>query len=267
MSKILTYVTRGKTIESVHQSKCIIKDFNFNTVFSTKHDKDLTFPRSAIKIFQAIPFIQSKAYKKFGLTHKQIAISCSSHCGERDHIKVLEEWIKKTNVNIKTLKCGVHNPLNLKSSNKLLLSGIIPNQLHNNCAGKHLAMISGCKADDLKVGSYIDLNHPYQRKIKKCLEYFSECKIKKIQEGVDGCSAPQYAFPLENLSIAMINLIKHFKENKKYGQEVKILLNAIKKYPQLTGSRTIYPCQLMDITKGKMFAKGGAEGVLLFANK
>tara|TARA_Y100001970_G_C14244893_1_gene867447 strand:- start:297 stop:1292 length:996 start_codon:yes stop_codon:yes gene_type:complete len=267
MSKILTYLTRGKTIESLHESKCIIKDIKYNTFFSTHHDKDLTYPRSAIKIFQAIPFVKSNSQKKYQLTQKQIAISCSSHCGEPEHIKVLESWIKKIRVNVNALKCGIHNPLNLKSSNKLLLNGIMPNQLHNNCAGKHLAMISGCKSKNLDFKNYININHPYQKKIRECLEYFTECKIKKIQEGIDGCSAPQYAFPLENLSIAMINLIKSFEENKRYSSEVKILLNAIKKYPQLTGSKTIYPCVLMKTTKGKMFAKGGAEGVLLFAHK
>ena len=53
------------------------------------------YPRSAIKIFQAIPFIKSEAYKKFKLSQKQIAIACSSHYGEPEHLKVLEEWIKK----------------------------------------------------------------------------------------------------------------------------------------------------------------------------
>ena len=267
MSKILTYLTRGKTIESIHSSKCIIKDINFNTIFSTNHNNDYTYPRSAIKIFQAIPFIQSNSIKKFNLTQKEIAISCSSHCGEPEHIKVLKKWLQKTKININNLKCGIHNPLNLKSSNKLLLNGINPNQLHNNCAGKHLGMISGCKASNLNIGNYLNINHPYQKKIRQCLEYFTECKIKKIQKGIDGCSAPQYSFPLENLSIAMINLIKNFSEECKYTKEVKILLNAIKKYPQLTGSKTIYPCFLMKVTKGKLFAKGGAEGVLLFAHK
>ena len=95
MTKIYTYVTRGKIIESIHESKCIVKDYNYKTIFSTNHDHDLVYPRSAIKIFQAIPFINSKAYKKFKLTNKQIAISCASHYGEKEHIKILNDWIKK----------------------------------------------------------------------------------------------------------------------------------------------------------------------------
>ena len=267
MAKIATYVTRGKIIESVHKSKCIVKDYNYKTIFSTNNNNDLIYPRSAIKIFQALPFISSKAYKKFNLTDRQIAISCSSHYGEKAHLNVLNNWIKKININKKLLKCGIHNPLNLESSNKLLLGGIKPNQLHNNCAGKHLGMLSGCIMNNMNVKNYVNLDHPYQKIIRKYLEFFTESKITNKQIGIDGCSAPQYAFPLKNLSIAMINLIKHFKENRAYSDEVRLLLNAIAKYPHLTGSKLKYDSQLMIITKGKMFSKWGAEGVLMFAHK
>ena len=266
MSKINTYVTRGKVLESIHQSKCIIKDYNFKTIFSTNDDNSFVFPRSAIKIFQALPMIKAKAFKKYNLTNKQIAISCASHCGEAEHIKVLEEWLKKINKSEKILKCGVHNPLNKISSNKLLLSGIKPNQLHNNCAGKHLGMITGCLANKLSINNYLEMNHPYQKLIRECLEYFTNTKINEVQKGVDGCSAPQYAFPMKNLSISMINLLKNYSENKKYTIEINFLLKAIMQYPNLTGSKFIYPSQLISATEGKMFAKGGAEGILLFAH-
>lgn len=267
MTKIYTSVTRGKIIESIHESKCIVKSYDYKTIFSTNHDHDLVYPRSAIKIFQAIPFINSKAYKKFKLTNKQIAISCASHYGEKEHIKILNDWIKKIKVNKKLLKCGIHNPLNLNSSNKLLLSGKKPNQLHNNCSGKHLGMLSGCIMHNLNLKNYVYINHPYQKIIRKYLEFFTECRITNKQKGIDGCSAPQYAFPLENLCISMVNLIKHYNETKSCSFEINLLLNAISKYPHLTGSKTKYDTQLMTITKGKMFAKWGAEGVLVFAHK
>ena len=181
MAQIHTHITRGNIIESTHKSKCVIKNYNYKTIFSTKNNKDLVYPRSAIKILQAIPFIQSQAKNKYNLTQKQIAICCSSHCGEEEHINVLKEWIKKTKIKINHLKCGFHNPINLKSSNKILLNGIKPNQLHNNCAGKQLGMISGCKASNLNTINYLNINHPYQIKIRKCLEDFTECKVKKIQ--------------------------------------------------------------------------------------
>jgi len=264
---IHTYVTRGKITESIHNSKCLIKDYNFKTIFSTNNDDDLIYPRSSIKIFQAIPFINSEAYRKFNLTKKQIAISCSSHCGEIEHIKVLKQWIKKIKINKNILKCGIHNPIDKKSSDKLLLSGNKPDVLHNNCAGKHLGMISGCIANKMSINNYLEINHPYQKLIRESLEFFTESKISKTQKGVDGCSAPQYAFSLTNLCTAIINLLKESNNNGKYNKETNILLDSIAKYPNLTGSKSIYPSQLMNITKGRVFAKVGAEGVLIFANR
>ena len=72
MTQIQTHITRGNLIESTHKSKCVIKNYNYKTVFSTKNNKDLVYPRSAIKILQAIPFIQSQAKNKYDLSQKQI---------------------------------------------------------------------------------------------------------------------------------------------------------------------------------------------------
>jgi L-asparaginase II len=267
MVEIKTFVTRGKIIESVHLSKCVIQDYNYRTIFSSNHDNDLIYPRSAIKIFQALPFVASNACEIYNLSTKQMAISCASHCGEPEHLAVLNNWLKKIKIKKNVLKCGIHNPLTKRSSDKLLLSGKKPDQLHNNCAGKHLAMISGCLSLNLDLKNYLEKNHAYQKLIRKYLEYFTNTKITRIQKAVDGCSAPQYAFPLKSISIAMINLLKHFKEEKKYSNEVRLLLRSISKYPHLTGSRSIYPSQLMSSTNGRMFCKTGAEGVLLFAHK
>ena len=177
MSKIISYVTRGKQVESHHETKCIIRDLQKNIIFSTKHNNDLIFPRSAIKIFQAIPFVSSGAINKFNLNSKQIALACSSHSGEIFHIKELVKWINKLGISIHKLQCGIHNPLNLSSSNKLLLSGSKPNQLYNNCSGKHLGMLSGSIANNYNINDYLKVHHPYQLKIRKILELYCHKKI------------------------------------------------------------------------------------------
>ena len=67
MTNFKAQIRRGKIIESEHVAKCIIKDQNFNTLLSSNNERDLVFPRSSIKIFQAVPFIISKAHKKYNL--------------------------------------------------------------------------------------------------------------------------------------------------------------------------------------------------------
>ena len=100
--------------------------------------------------------------------------------GEKQHLDVLNEWIIKINIHIKDLMCGIHNPLDLSSSNNLLLGGKTPNQLHNNCAGKHLGMISGCLANNMSYNNYVDFDHPYQKLIRQTLETFMGSKTNIV---------------------------------------------------------------------------------------
>ena len=154
MSKLTTLITRGTTLESSHEIKCFIGSLNGKRIFSTNNDGDIIYPRSSIKIFQAIPFILSKAPNKFNLNAKKIALSCSSHRGEAYHIKELNDWVNKININKSLLKCGIHNPLNKIASEKFLRSNKKANQLYNNCAGKHLAMLSSCLVNKYNTKKY-----------------------------------------------------------------------------------------------------------------
>jgi len=266
MTKISTFVSRGKQIESIHSIKCLIVNKENRILLTTKNDRDLIFPRSSIKIFQAIPFAASGAISKYNLNSKQIALSCSSHCGEKIHINELNKWIKKLSIPINLLSCGVHNPLDLESSNKLLLSGVVPSQLHNNCSGKHLAMLSSCFSNNYRKKNYLSFQHPHQIKIKRILELFSQSKIDQSYYGIDGCSAPQYALKINSLSLALLNLVKSYNSHFEYSSEVKLLINNILINPNFIGGRGNFDSQLIKICNKKMFCKAGAEGVFLFAH-
>ena len=264
MTKINTFVTRGNNIESKHSIKALVINENGKILLSTKNNFDYIYPRSSIKIFQAIPFVLSGAISKFKLNSKQIALSCSSHCGEKNQIKELQNWLKKINISVNELKCGVHNPLNLKSSNKLLLSGLKPNQLHNNCSGKHMAMIASCLSNHKVVKNYLDFNHYHQINIRKIFEIFTNKKIRKNNFSLDGCSAPQYAFQIDDLSRALVNLVKSYNSNFHYSTEVKILINNIIENPNMIGGVNKFDSYLIKHSKKNIFCKGGAEGVFLF---
>ena len=263
MSEIKTFFTRNKNVESIHSAKCLIVNSLNEIIFTTKNDQDTIFPRSAIKLFQAIPFAKSGAIQKFNLNTKQISLSCSSHVGEDFHIKELLNWFKKLNISLESLRCGIHNPLDQNSSNKLLFSGNKPTQIHNNCAGKHLGMISSCIANNYNIKSYLDFNHPHQKEIRKSIEYFSENKIERNDFAIDGCSAPQYGLKINNLSTALINLSKNIKNKKNIAN---ILVEAILKNPKFIGGTNNLDSNLIKISEKEIFCKGGAEGVLLFVH-
>ena len=265
MVSIKAFLQRGELIESVHEAKCLVKNSKYENILSTNHNQNFIYPRSSIKIFQAVPFIISGAHKIFSLNNKCLAIACASHCGEKQHVKTLKDWLYQTNISLKHLKCGIHNPINLKASNNLFLSGNLPSQLHNNCAGKHLAMISGCKANRMQYNDYINFNHPYQKLIRSSLEYFTGSTIQKKCIGIDGCSAPQYAFSYNSLAKSMVNIFKKNHKKNEYIEAINVLLCSIKKYPELIGGKNRFDSEIIKYTKGRIFCKGGAEGVFLFS--
>ena len=101
MSKIHVDFIRGKEVESRHQVKVLITNANGKTLLSTENDNEFLFPRSSIKIFQAIPFAMSNAIKDYRLSNKHIALACASHKGEKFHIRELKKWISKINLKTK----------------------------------------------------------------------------------------------------------------------------------------------------------------------
>ena len=266
MSKLTTSITRGKTLESLHEIKCFIGSLNGKKIFSTDNEKDVIYPRSSIKIFQGIPFAASNAIKLYNLNKKQIALSCSSHCGENFHIRELKNWLKKVNLKISDLKCGIHNPIHQQSSNKLYLSGRQPDQIYNNCAGKHLAMLTSCIVNNFPIKNYVDFDHPHQKNIRKVFSKFTEDTISKKNYGIDGCSAPQYAFTIEKLGKALSNLLNSYNGNFEYSKNIQTMINSILANPKFIGGSNNLDSNLIKISNRNIFCKGGAEGVFLFVH-
>ena len=116
-----TILRRGNLTESIHDIKCYLGSINNEELYSTENNDDVIYPRSSIKIFQGIPFATSKAIDIFNLNKKQVALSCSSHCGENFHIKEIKNWLIKTKLKPSNLKCGIHNPLDKKTSEEISL--------------------------------------------------------------------------------------------------------------------------------------------------
>lgn len=265
MKKFTTKFSRSNHVESVHNIKILVSDINNNILLSSKNDNDFIFPRSSIKIFQAIPFILSNSVKHYNLSPKEIALSCSSHRGEIYHISQLNKWINKIGISKRKLKCGIHYPLNPNASKKLIQFKKLPDELHNNCAGKHLAMITSCLKSNYDMKYYLDFHHPHQIKIRKVFQKFTSKKIYSKSFGIDGCSAPQYSFKIKDILKMLINLIKSYNNNFEYSDEVKLLINSILKNPRYIGGIDSLDSRIMEISNKNIFCKGGAEGVFLFA--
>ena len=266
MSKIHVDFIRGKRVESSHQVKALVTNVDGKVLLSTNNDNEFFFPRSSIKIFQAIPFAMSNAIKNYKLNNKHIALACASHKGEKIHIRELKKWISKINLKTKNLQCGIHGPLDKKASEKIIYSRKEFNELHNNCAGKHLAMLTSCLVNNQNINNYLDYNHTHQKNIRQVFNKFTETKLSKKNFSLDGCSAPQYSFQIKSISKALNNLIKCYNSNLEYSIAARILIDSTLKYPNYIGGTKSFDTKVIDSSKSKIFCKHGAEGVFLFAH-
>jgi len=209
----------------------------------------MTFPRSSIKLLQALPLIESGAADAFGLTDEEIALSCASHGGEDAHTRKVGAWLNRIHLDESDLECGPQAP------------GTNPcqpaTQLCNNCSGKHVGMLTLSLFLKARVLGYTDVDHPVQQKILARISSLCGENLTASACGVDGCAAPAPIMRLESLARAFANFIA-----EKSPAPARIL-RAMAAYPHLVAGRGMLDTALISATNGKVICKTGAEGVYI----
>lgn len=262
MSEVLAKVIRGKTIESIFRGSLIIIDGDGNELFRIGDAEMITFFRSSSKALQVLPFILSGGAEFYGFTDKEIALACGSHSGEQMHVETSAKMLEKCGLNEKDLRCGSHLPFNENSAHKLIRADEKPNQLHNNCSGKHSAMVAFAKFINSDISTYEDFSHPIQLKILEIVKKF--CEYEDVQLAVDGCAAPNFALPLSAMAKSYAKLIlppKDFDDDLR--EACRRIVTSMMNYPEMVGGTERLDTEIMQVLRGKMICKVGADGVWL----
>lgn len=259
-SKPLTVeVVRGTTVESIHRVAACVADEGGRSIQTFGLQDQFVYPRSAIKMLQAIPFVESGAYAQLGEEKKFLAMSCASHCGQHEHIECLDQWMMKTGIAESCLVCQGHLPNHKLSMQNMIREGIALTPKFHNCAGKHLGLLSTAQYLKEDLQGYEKYEHPVQRRLRDILTETTGFDYGKIPFAVDGCGVPTYAIPLNFLATGMSVFI-----NPKVSGERKHactqILEACQKYPLLLSGENELTTEMNQITKGKVVIKVGAEG-------
>lgn len=261
--KVLAKVIRGETVESVHRGNLIVIDGDGNTVASVGDPKIVTYFRSAAKPLQALPCITSGAADEFHFSEEEIAMACASHSGEARHVRIAGLMLERIGLSEAHLHCGAHLPFYEKEAERMQRAGEYATQLHNNCSGKHAAMLAVAKHIDADVSTYEALENPVQQKILETVSQFTEIEAGKIRIGIDGCCAPNFALPLYAMAKSFVNLMRP----EKFGQTTRAacerIVAAMTKFPELIGGTERLDTMLMQAAQGKIISKVGADGVWL----
>jgi L-asparaginase II len=248
--EVLAKVTRGDLVESLHLGHLIVLNAD-GSIYLSKGSPELPiYPRSAIKSLQAAAML--KAGLK--VEANELAIICASHSGSQNHIDLVTKLLTSRDISISQLKNAVDKPLGEKE--KISWGDKEPNQLAQNCSGKHAGMLITCQQNGWDKESYLDLNHPLQVAINNEIEELSGEKVSAIS--VDGCGAPLFAISLIGLARAISNLVQ--SKDDLYQQ----IVLACTKYPELVAGDGRLTTRMMQVVPG-LFMKEGAEGVQVCA--
>lgn len=255
-------VVRGETLESLHRGHLIIVDGNGKTLFQIGNPETVTFLRSSAKPFQVMPFLLSGGAEHFNFTDDEIALACGSHSGESFHVKLAAKMLEKCGLTETDLRCGSHLPFSEQVANTMIRTDEKPNQLYNNCSGKHAAMLAFCKFIGANITTYEHLNHPIQQQILEIVKEF--CEYEDVKLAVDGCAAPNFAVPISAMAKGFVKLVfppSNFDEKLK--NACRTIVSAMMNFPQNVGGTERLDTLIMQELKGEIICKIGAEGVWL----
>lgn len=263
-SEILATVIRGETIESIHRGHIIVVDGDGEEIFTLGNPDFMTFFRSAAKPFQAIPFILSGAAERFRFLENEIALACASHSGEAIHVSLAEKMLNKIGLSEMDLRCGSHYPFHLESAHQLIRANEKPNQLHNNCSGKHAAMLAFAKHIGADLRTYENIENPIQQQIFEIISEFTEIPKEEIKLSIDGCAAANFALSLRGMARSFAKLVFPPKSfDGAMFRACRRIVSAMMTYPELIGGTERLDTLVMQAANRKMICKVGAEGLWL----
>lgn len=262
---VLVEVLRGAVVESAHRGAVAVVDADGKTVFDIGNTAHPVFPRSAVKAIQALPLVESGAADAYGFGNRELALACSSHSGEPEHVELAAAMLAKAGLDVSALECGSHWPSNHQATIDLARSGGEPNSLHNNCSGKHAGFICTCCHAGIDHRGYVAAGHRMQEMIKEAMETVTGAAHSASHCGTDGCSIPTYAVPLRSFAAGFARMATGSGLEPERAKAAKRLIDACMAEPFLVAGTDRLDTRLMRAAPGRIFVKVGAEGVFCAA--
>ncbi len=262
---VLVEVTRGNLVESRHRGMVIAVDGDGKTLFSLGDTEDGVFPRSACKAMQALPLIESGAADAYGLSNKALALACASHSGEPEHVAMAASMLSAAGRDASVLECGAHWSFDQGAIIGQARTLDRPTALHNNCSGKHSGFICAACHTGTDTKGYVGYEHPVQQEIRGVMEALTGAALAEDNCGVDGCSIPTYAVPLNKLAHGFAKMATGTGLAPIRASASRRLMEACMAEPFYVAGTGRACTRLMKTAPGRIFAKTGAEGVFCAA--
>lgn len=258
---VLVEVTRGQLVESRHRGMVSVIDAEGTPVMALGEVSTPVFPRSAVKSMQALALVESGAADAYGFGDKELALACASHSGEPEHMRLAGDMAARAGLSEADFECGCH----WSSHQRVLIdqarAGDMPDQLGNNCSGKHAGFLClSCHAGVDHKG-YVGYDHFVQSTIRDVMGDLTGAALGHDNCGTDGCSIPTYAAPLNRIAHGFARMASGVGLGAERAKAAQRLMSACMAEPFYVAGTRRACTDLMELAPGRIFAKTGAEGV------
>ncbi|MEA2009122.1 MAG: asparaginase [Actinomycetota bacterium] len=231
--------------ESIHDVSAAAVDTNGNELYGSGDPDRPLFYRSAVKPFQATVALEA------GLTlpAEHLAVASASHGGWPIHIAIVRSILANANLDESALQCPPSWPLSTGAKDLQVRGGIrSPKRVFHNCSGKHAAMLAACTIQGWPIETYLDPDHPLQRRIIEIVTNATGIRPEPV--GIDGCGAPTMRGSVRGLARAFANLSS--------SERCRPAAEAISRFPSLVADNSRPDGKLARWWGGPV--KVGAEG-------
>lgn len=251
-------VTRGDSVESYHRVHAAVADARERTIGIAGDPGLVTFWRSCAKPFQAMPLLESGGLDRFGWGDEQLALACASHGGEPEHVAIVEAMLQTLGLEEGDLACGPHEPLSPRGAKLLRECGARIRRTHNNCSGKHTAMLALALHKGWSIEGYERRDHCVQQAMLNQVALWTGLRPSQIDVAIDGCGAAVFGIPLDRMARAYARLGAAASR----GEEIPSrITQAMATHPFLVGGTDRIDSAIIEETGGRVITKVGAEGV------
>lgn len=250
-------VTRGDVVESQHRVHAAVVDARDCLIAGAGDARRFTHWRSCAKPFQIMPLLETGGFDDLHWGDDELALACASHGGEPEHVAIAERMLSAIGLEEGDLACGPHEPLSARGAKFLREAGERPTRLHNNCSGKHAAMLAAAYTAGWPMYGYERPSHDVQQRCLRSVAQWTGLAVDDIAIAVDGCGVAEFAMSLEHMARAYSRLARAARTA---GVPSRVL-GAMRTRPFLVGGTDRFDSILIEETDGRVVAKIGAEGV------
>lgn len=255
MNPVLVELTRGELVESRHRGAIAIADATGRIAWSCGDVERAIYPRSAVKMLQALFLVESGAADAFGLGDKELALACASHSGEAFHVETVRAWLARIGLSEHDLACGA----------PAAPDGTPLTRAHHNCSGKHTGFLSDARRLGADPAGYQRPDHPVQQRVLGAIAEMAGVDRAAMPVGVDGCTAPAVALPLGALATAFARIADPAQLPPARAEAARRLDAAVKAQPLYVAGTGRACTALIEAAAGAASVKTGAEGVFVAA--